>query len=101
MRNKQEIINQIGDDTATTLVITFLEKSGQAIRAAAHEQGRTYKTLETAVGNGMGRQHWLPGVKTALAESLHAACATDTSACENKLREEAFKQSLKTYVATA
>ena len=43
----------------------------------------------------MGRRWWLPAVRLALAESLYAAASTDTSTSQNRLREEALKQSIK------
>ena len=77
----------------------FLEKLEDAIRQVAHQRGRTYKSLTTAVRNGMGRRWWLPAVRLALAQSLYAAASTDTSTSQNRLREEALKQSIKTYPA--
>ncbi len=101
MRNRDEIINDIGDTTATTFALAFLEKSEEAIRQVAHQRGRTYKSLTTAVRNGMGRRWWLPAVRLALAESLYAAASADTSTSQNRLREEALKQSIKTYLVAA
>ena len=101
MRNREEIINDIGDTTATTFALAFLEKSEDAIRQVAHQRGRTYKSLTTAVRNGMGRRWWLPAVRLALAESLYAAASADTSTSQNRLREEALKQSIKTYLVAA
>ena len=101
MRNREEIINDIGDTTATTFALAFLEKSEEAIRQVAHQRGRTYKSLTTAVRNGMGRRWWLPAVRLALAESLYAAASADTSTSQNRLREEALKQSIKIYLVAA
>ena len=101
MRNREEIINDIGDTTATTFALAFLEKSEAAIRQVAHQRGRTYKSLTTAVRNGMGRRWWLPAVRSALAESLYAAASADTSTSQNRLREEALKQSIKIYLVAA
>ena len=45
MRNREEIINDIGDTTATTFALAFLEKSEDAIRQVAHQRGRTLRAI--------------------------------------------------------
>ena len=101
MRNREEIINAIGDQTATTFAVNFLEKSEQAIRLASQQRGRTYKSLTAAIRNGFGQRWWIGAVRTALAESLYAAAATDTSTSKDRLKEEGFKAAIKTYMTAA
>ena len=101
MKNKEKVINEIGDEVISTLAITFMEKQEYLIKQVAQQRGRTYKSFLSADRNGMGRRWWLPAVKTALAESLYAAAATDTSNSKDRLKEEGLKQSLKVYMMAA
>ena len=79
MRNKEKVINEIGDEVISTLAITFMERQEDLIKQISQQRGRTYKSFLSADRNGMGMRWWIPAVKTALAESLYAAAATDTS----------------------
>ena len=101
MRNKEKVINKMDDIVAATFAINFMEKQEDLIREAARQRGRTYKSLLSADRNGMGRRWWLPAVKTALAESLYSAAATDTSNSKDRLKEEGFKTAIKTYMRSA
>jgi hypothetical protein len=105
MRNREQIINAIGADdsieTATTFAINVIEKSEQAIRHASQQRGRTYKSLTAAVRNGFGQRWWIGAMRTAVAESLYAAAATDTSASKDRLKEEGFKTAMKVYMPAA
>ena len=101
IKNKEKVINEIGDEVITTLAITFMERQEDLIKQAAKQRGRTYSSFLSAEKNGMGRRWWLPAVKTAISESLYAAAATDTSKSKQRLREESLKQSLKTYMMAA
>ena len=101
IKNKEKVINEIGDEVITTLAITFMEKQEDLIKQAAKQRGRTYSSFLSANRNGMGRRWWLPAVKTAISESLYAAAATDTSKSKQRFKEESLKQSLKTYMMAA
>ena len=101
IKNKEKVINEIGDEVITTLAITFMERQEDLIKQAAQHRGRTYKSFLSADRNGMGRRWWLPAVKTAISEGLYAAAATDTSKSQSRLKEESLKQSLKTYMMAA
>lgn len=101
MNRKNQFI--VGSDrpVAAAFALTFTQKSEEKTREAAHKKGRTYKSLSSAARCGFAEKHLRPAIDTGVIEGLYAAASTDTSNSPNRLREEALKSAIKTYLAAA
>ena len=79
-RNKQRLIESSNKPVLATLVLNFLEKSEQNIRAAAKVKGRSYKNIISASNDGLSMKSIGPALISALDEaSLNAAAANTPS----------------------
>ena len=101
MNRKHQFIAGSDRPVAAALALTFTETSEEKTREAAHSKGRTYKSLSSAERCGFAERHLRPAIDTGVIEGLHAAASTDTSNSPNRLREEKFKNDIKTYLAAA
>ena len=101
MKNKIKIVDGTSSPVAATLAIAFMEKSEECIRRVARAKNRTYRSLISALNDGMAMKDIIPPISTALVEALHEACATNTSESSNRLREDGLKVALQTYLKAA
>jgi hypothetical protein len=101
MNRKHQFIAGSDRPVAAALALTFTETSEQKTREAAHSKGRTYKSLSSAERCGFAERHLRPAIDTGVIEGLYAAASTDTTNSSNRLREEALKGAIKTYLAAA
>ena len=101
MKNKIKIVDGTSAPVAATLAIAFMEKSEECIRRVARSKNRTYRSLISALNDGMAMKDIIPPISTALVEAIHEACATNTSASNNRLREDGLKVALQTYLKAA
>ena len=80
LNNKQRLIESSNKPVLATLVLNFLEKSEQNIRAAAKVKGRSYKNIISASNDGLSMKSIGPALISALDEaSLNAAAANTPS----------------------
>ena len=102
MKNKIKIVDGTSAPVAATLAISFMEKSEECIRRVARSKNRTYRSLISALNDGMAMKDIIPPIATALLEAIHEACATNTSSkANNRLREDGVKVALQTYLKAA
>ena len=101
MKNKIKIVDGTSAPVAATLAIAFMEKSEECIRRVSHAKNRTYRSLISALNDGMAMQDIIPPIATALMEAIHEACATKTSESNNRLREDGLQVALQTYLKAA
>ena len=101
MKNKIKIVDGTSAPVAATLAISFTEKSEECIRRVARSKNRTYRSLISALNDGMAMKDIIPPISTALVEAIHEACATKTSESSNRLREDGLKVALQTYLKAA
>ena len=101
MKNKIKIVDGTSSPVADTLAISFMEKSEEGIRRVARSKNRTYRSLISALNDGMAMKDIIPPISTALLEAIHEACATNTSEANNRLREDGLKVALQTYLKAA
>ena len=97
-RNKQRLIESSNKPVLATLVLDFLEKSEQNIRAAAKVKGRSYKNIISASNDGLSMKSIGPALISALDEASLNAAAANTSNSNNRFKEESLKESLKSYI---
>ena len=101
MKNKIKIVDGTRAPVAATLAISFMEKSEECIRRVSRAKNRTYRSLISALNDGMAMKDIIPPISTALVEAIHEACATKTSESNNRLREDGLKVALQTYLKAA
>ena len=101
MKNKIKIVDGTSSPVAATLAKSFMEKSEECIRRVARSKNRTYRSLISALNDGMAMKDIIPPISTALVEAIHEACATKPSEANNRLREDGLKVALQTYLKAA
>lgn len=101
MMNMNSLIDETDQPVAASFALTFIQKSEEKTRQAAKARGRTYRTVSSANRNGMARKHLVPGINSAIRDSLYAAASADLSGSTNRLRDEAFQQACRTYLSAA
>ena len=76
MKNKIKIVDGTRAPVAATLAISFMEKSEECIRRVERSKNRTYRSLISALNDGMAMKDIIPPISTALVESIHEAVMT-------------------------
>ncbi|MDP7118752.1 MAG: hypothetical protein QF395_00380, partial [Arenicellales bacterium] len=69
MKNKIKIVDGTRAPVAATLAIAFMEKSEECIRRVARSKNRTYRSLVSALNDGMAMKDIIPPISTALVEA--------------------------------
>jgi len=82
----------------TTLAATFISASENEVRKIAQARGKKYRSLTTAINRRLSMDAVMTATKNALQEAMFAAASVDTSTSNNKLKEDAIKQSIKLYL---
>ena len=66
MKNKIKIVDGTSSPVAATLAISFMEKSEECIRRVARSKNRTYRSLISALNDGMAMKDIIPPISTVL-----------------------------------
>ena len=83
--------------------LTFTTDVEERIKelSATMGNGRNHKSLTSAARARIARKKLVPVIQASLMEGLYAAAGADTSKSSNRLAEEGFKTSIKTYLQAA
>ena len=99
--NQNRYLEELDIPVLGTLFLTATSKSEEAIKELSDAMGRSTRSLTAAARSRLARKKLSPIIKKALMEGLYAACGADTSNCENRLKEEALKSSIRSDLQAA
>ena len=94
------LISRTDSPVLTTFAATFISASEEQVRKISRERGKKYRSLTTAINRRLSMDAVITATKTALQEAMFAAASVDTSTSNNRLKEDAMKQSIKMYLAS-
>ena len=94
------LISKTDSPVLTTFAATFISASEDQVRKISRARGKKYRSLTTAINRRLSMEAIITATKTALQEAMFAAASTDTSKSNNRLKEDAMKQSFKLYLSS-
>jgi hypothetical protein len=73
---------------ADTFCLAFLKESETAVREVARSKGRSYKSILSALNDGMAIKDLRQAFNRARKSAMWAAASADTTKSSNRLKEE-------------
>jgi len=86
---------------ADTFCLAFLKESETAIREVARSKGRSYKSILSALNDGMAIKDLRSAFNRARKNAMWAAAAADTTKSTNRLKDEGLKAAIQTHLRVA
>ena len=86
---------------ADTFCLAFLKESETAVREVARSKGRSYKSILSALNDGMAIKDLRQAFNRAHKSAMWAAVSADTTQASNRLQEEGFKVAFQTQLKMA
>ena len=86
---------------ADTWCLTFLKESETAVREVARSKGRSYKSILSALNDGMAIKDLRQAFNRARKSAMWAAASADTTKSSNRLKEEGLKVAIQTHLRMA
>ena len=86
---------------ADTFCLAFLKESETAVREVARSKGRSYKSILSALNDGMAIKDLRQAFNRARKSAMWVAASTDTTQSSNRLKEEGLKVAIQTHLRMA
>ena len=86
---------------ADTFCLAFLKESETAIREVARSKGRSYKSILSALNDGMAIKDLRSAFNRARKNAMWAAASADLTKSSNRLKEEGLKAAIQTHLRVA
>ena len=86
---------------ADTFCLAFLKESETAVREVARSKGRSYKSILSALNDGMAIKDLRQAFRRARKSAMWAAASADTTQSSNRLKEEGLKVAIQTHLRMA
>ena len=86
---------------ADTFCLAFLKESETAVREVARSKGRSYKSILSALNDGMAIKDLRQAFSRARKNAMWAAASADTTQSGNRLKEEGLKVAIQTHLRMA
>lgn len=86
---------------ADTFCLAFLKESETAIREVARSKGRSYKSILSALNDGMAIKDLRMAFSRARKNAMWSAASADTTQATNRLNEEGLKVAIQTHLRLA
>ena len=86
---------------ADTFCLAFLKESETAVREVARSKGRSYKSILSALNDGMAIKDLRQAFNRARKSAMWAAASADTTQSSNRLKEEGLKVAIQTHLRMA
>ena len=86
---------------ADTFCLAFLKESETAIREVARSKGRSYKSILSALNDGMAIKDLRAAFSRARKNAMWAAASADLTKSSNRLKEEGLKAAIQTHLRVA
>lgn len=86
---------------ADTFCLAFLKESETAVREVARSKGRSYKSILSALNDGMAIKDLRQAFSRARKSAMWAAASADTTQSSNRLKEEGLKVAIQTHLRMA
>lgn len=99
-RNRDKLVADSNNKVLANFFFAALERSQENIREVCHRKNRSYKNIIAAANDGVAYKYLYPAMENAFAYALDAAVGTDTNNSNNRLKEEAVRQVIKSCATT-
>ena len=86
---------------ADTFCLAFLKESETAVREVAKSKGRSYKSMLSALNDGMAIKDLRSALHKARINAMWAAASADLTKSSNRLKDEGLKVAIQTQLRMA
>lgn len=102
MNNRTDkLIDNSENIVADIFCLTFLKESENAVREVAKSKNRSYKSILSALNDGMAIKDLRRAFTKARTNAMWAAASADTSKSSNRLFDEGLKVAFQTHLRMA
>ena len=100
-KTTEKLLMNSEDIITDTLCLTFLEESERYTREMARSKDRAYRSLLSALRDGMAIKDLQKVLKKARTNAKWAAAGADTTNSPNRMYDEGYKCSIQTHLRVA
>lgn len=101
MDNRTEKLIHSEAVVADTFCLAFLKESETAVREVAKSKGRSYRSMISALNDGMAIKDLRSALHKARLNAMWAAASADLTKSSNRLKDEGLKVAIQTNLRMA